>query len=171
MHQQNIIKDCPDEPSNTSARIYKTNTATVETWKGCSDMGTTGTVTITLSSEYTTADLKSNIAALPAYDDDWNDTAGSFANLSTDELSYSIRESRYRLRFKIPKVKTGKHLRVSWVERFIAEAGVAVTSVEIYARGVYRPMLMLTATDVQQSTLHHQSECIPSQPPVHLKSP
>jgi hypothetical protein len=102
---------------------------------------------MTLSDEYTTADLKSNtVAALPAYDDDWNDTAGSFANLSTDELSYAIRESRYRLRFKIPKVKTGKNLRASWVERFIAEAGVAVSSVEVYSRGVYRPTVTISTS-------------------------
>lgn len=106
-----------------------------------------GPLSITLSSEYTTADLKTNtVAALPAYDDDWNDTAGSFANLSTDELSYSIRESRYRFRFKIPKVNTGKNLRASWVERFIAEAGVGVSSVEVYARGVYRPTVTLSAS-------------------------
>jgi hypothetical protein len=96
---------------------------------------------------YTTASLKTNtVAALPAYDDDWNDTAGSFADLSTDELSYTIRESRYRLRFKIPKVNMGKSLRASWVERFIAEAGVAVTSVEIYARGVYRPTVTISTS-------------------------
>jgi hypothetical protein len=101
----------------------------------------------TLSNEYTTALLKTNtVAALPAYDDDWNDTAGSFADLSTDETSYSIRESRYRLRFAIPKVNTGKHLRASWVERFIAEAGVAVTSVEIYSRGVYRPTVTISTS-------------------------
>lgn len=99
------------------------------------------------SNEYTTALLKTNtVAALPAYDDDWNDTAGSLANLSTDEISYNIRESRYRLRFKIPKVKTGKNLRASWVERFIAEAGVAVASVEVYSRGVYRPTVTISTS-------------------------
>jgi hypothetical protein len=108
---------------------------------------TGGVTTLTISNEYTTAQLKTiTVAALFAYDDDWNDTAGSFANLSTDELSYSIRESRYRLRFKIPQVNTGKHLRASWVERFIAEAGVAVSSVEVYARGVYRPTVTISTS-------------------------
>lgn len=102
---------------------------------------------VTLSDEYTTALLKSNtVAALPAYDDDWDDTAGSFANTSTDETSYAARESRYRLRFKIPKTNTGKNYRVSWVERFIAEAGVAVSSVEVYARGVYRPTVTISTS-------------------------
>jgi hypothetical protein len=83
---------------------------------------------IAYSDPYTTAQLKTNtIAALPAYDDDWNDTAGSFANLSTDELTYSIRESRYRLRFKIPKVGFGTCYFATWVERFTPEGGGAVT--------------------------------------------
>lgn len=98
------------------------------------------------SNPYTTAQLKINtLAALPTFDDDWNDSAGSFANLSTDELTYSIRESRYRLRFKIPQVRTGKLYRATWVERFIPEAGVGITSVEVYARGVYRPAVTISA--------------------------
>lgn len=55
--------------------------------------------TTTLSDEYTTSLLMSNTAAaLPAWDNDWNDTAGSLRNLTTDELNYSIRESKWRLR-------------------------------------------------------------------------
>ena len=91
--------------------------------------------------------LSAAIAALPAYDDDWNDTAGSFLNIETSgtATTTTIRQSRYRLRFAIPKVNTGKNLRASWVERFIAEAGVAVSSVEVYARGVYRPTVTIGA--------------------------
>ena len=83
---------------------------------------------------------------LPPWDNDFNDTPGSYADTSEDGFTRSIRESRYRLRFKIPKVKTGKSLRASWVERFIAEAGVAVTSVEVYARGVYRPTVTISTS-------------------------
>lgn len=83
---------------------------------------------IILSEPFTTALLKSyTVSALPAYDDDWNDTAGSFANLSTDELTYTIRESRYRFRFKIPKVGFGLCYKLTWVERFTPEGGGAVT--------------------------------------------
>jgi hypothetical protein len=115
----------------------------------CEETGVTVLTTYRgdFSSLYTTAAFKTNtLAALPAYDDDWNDTEGSLANLSTDELTFAIRESRYRLRFKIPKVNTGKHLRASWVERFIEEAGVAVSSVEVYARGVYRPTVTISTS-------------------------
>lgn len=105
-----------------------------------------GSRKLELGSEYTTLLLQANaVAALPAWDDDWNDTAGSFANLSTDELTYAIRESRYRLRFKIPLVNTGLNYRLSWVERFIPEAGVGVDSVDVYSRGVYRPTVTLSA--------------------------
>jgi len=82
---------------------------------------------------------------LPAYDNSWADTPGSFLNLSADQITCSVRESRYRLRFKIPKVNTGKHLRVSWVERLIAEAGVSVDSVEVYKRGAASPLVSISA--------------------------
>lgn len=89
---------------------------------------TVSTVHNDFSDEYTTATLKTNtVAALPAYDNDWNDTAGSFANLSTDELTYSIRESRYRLRFKIPLIGFGDCYKVTWIERFTPEGGGAPT--------------------------------------------
>ena len=105
-----------------------------------------GTATEVLSDEVTAAVLRTaTIAALPAYDNDWDDTAGSYANLSSDELSLSIRESRYRLRFKIPKTNTGLNYRAFWVERFIAEAGVGITSVEVRSPGVYRPTVTLSA--------------------------
>lgn len=98
------------------------------------------------SDEYTTEMLREKLLDdLPAFDDDWNDTPGSFYNVSTDEASASGRKSRYRLRFKIPKVNTGLCYRLEWVERFIAESGVGVTSVAVYARGVYRPTVTLSA--------------------------
>lgn len=76
------------------------------------------------SSPYTTAALIANtLAALPAFDDDWDDTAGSYRNLTTDELTYSIRESRYRFRFKIPKVGRGTCYKITWTEIFTPEEG------------------------------------------------
>lgn len=103
-------------------------------------------VFFTYTDEYLTSTFMADVVAgLPAWDSDWNDTAGSFANLSTDELTYSIRESRYRLRFKIPLVGSGTCYRISWVERFIPEAGVGIDSVEVYSPGVYRPTVALSA--------------------------
>lgn len=100
-------------------------------------------VKTTLSEEVTLARIRQHtLDSLPAYDNDWNDTAGSFANLSTDELTYSARESRYRIRFKIPPTSV---YRVTWVERFIGEAGTTITSVEVISRGVYRPTVTFSS--------------------------
>lgn len=147
LRAQRILRNCGSADWTDEFFVNSVDTsATVRTHTGCSYNGTTtGTVTETLSSEYTTSALIANaIAALPAYDDDWNDTAGSTRNVSTDELSVALRESRYRHRFKIPKVGFGTCYRLEWVERFIAEAGVSLTSAEIVTRGVYRPTVTIT---------------------------
>jgi len=112
--------------TDRSQIFVPTPSDTTTTTSGTSGTGSGGpyTTTTTYSNEITTPVLKTNtVAALPAYDDDWNDTAGSYANLSTDELTYSIRESRYRLRFKIPKVGFGTCYHATWVERFTPEGG------------------------------------------------
>jgi len=58
----------------------------------------------TLSSEYTTATLKSNTtAALSAYTGTWTGTAGSYFNLTTNELTNSIRQAKYRFQFTVPE--------------------------------------------------------------------
>lgn len=54
-------------------------------------------------------------------------------------------ETRYRFRFKIPKIGSGTCYRVSWVERIIPEAGVGLTSAEAIRAGVYRPTVTLSA--------------------------
>jgi len=82
------------------------------------------TLTSTLSVEYTTAQLLTNtLAALPAFDDDWNDTAGSYFDLDADELTNSIRESRYRFTFAVPKVGSGTCYKITWTEVFTPEVG------------------------------------------------
>ncbi len=113
--------------------VISSATETTATGDGfCYDQGvfaqrTTGTVTEIKSDEYTTADLLANtLAALPAFDDDWDDTAGSYANTTTDELTRSIRESRYRITFTVPKVGSGTCYKVTWIERFTPAAGSVV---------------------------------------------
>lgn len=86
-----------------------------------------GSASIVRSDEYITADLIANtLAALPAFDDDWDDTAGSYRNLTTDERTYSIRESRYRIVFTVPKVGSGTCYKVTWIERFTPAVGSVV---------------------------------------------
>lgn len=105
-------------------------TTKIATFDGvCYDRGAyaekvTGTVTETKSDEYTTFQLITNTeAALPDWDDDWDDTPGSYRNLTTNELTLSIREAKYRFRFKISKVGSGRCYRIEWVERFTPETG------------------------------------------------
>ncbi len=142
-----ILVFCPDSSATEDFVLITppATTATTRVWTGCNST-TSGTVTETLSDEYTNAMLRSLAEDdLPAYDSDWNDTAGSVSNLSTDELSIAIRESRYRLRFSIPTTNTGTNFRATWVERFIAEAGVGISSVSVHSAGVYRPTVTLSA--------------------------
>ena len=123
-YAQLVLQHCPSDTEYPDAQyvyVYSNTSTTVRVWATC---GNSNLLTETLSDEYTTDLLKSNtVAALPAYDDDWNDTAGSYANLSSDELTYAIRESRYRIRFKIPKVGFGTCYKLTWVERFTPEGG------------------------------------------------
>jgi hypothetical protein len=88
-------------------------------------------------------------------DDAAIDGAGSFSGVfstvsASTSLAYRIGTpgyytavgfSRYRLRFKIPGSQC---YRVAWVERFIPEAGIGLTSLEIISRGVYRPAVTAT---------------------------
>ena len=112
-------------PASATSSVAYSSTGLSSSGGGCyGAFSTSGTNTIsgtiTLSNEYTTAQLTTNTtAALPSWDDDWDDTAGSFRNLTTNELTLSIRESKYRFRFKVPKVGSGKCYKLDWVERFI----------------------------------------------------
>lgn len=140
-----IANICPLACSDFGSEIFSDSipatptSATTATYQS-------GAGSATLSDEYTTAQLVTNtIAALPSWPGTWAGTAGAFINISTDELSCAARVARYRLRFKIPLVGTGKNYRASWVERFIPEAGVGVSSVEVYSPGVYRPAVTISA--------------------------
>lgn len=79
--------------------------------------------TSTLSEAYTKADLESELlAALPAFDDDWNDTAGSFKNVSG--WSESVRRARYHF---VHEASPTGYLRVEIEEIFQPEGGGAPT--------------------------------------------
>lgn len=120
--------------------------STSKTWTGCSEGGTSGTVTVALTDEFTTADLKAlAVASMAAFDEDWNDTAGTLAALSTDELTYVLRDSRYRFRVPLHKIGTGKCYRIRWDVQAIPKTGVPITSLELWSRGVYRPAVTLSA--------------------------
>ena len=107
------LGDCPEPVTN--------ETTTDITYDSLADTGED------LSLEYTTETLIANtVASLPDWDDDWDDTAGSSRNLTEDELTYSIREARYRYIFPVPKVGRGTCFKINpWVERFTPSGGGA----------------------------------------------
>ena len=76
---------------------------------------TSGTATETLSSEYSTADLITyTVAALPSYPGTWSGTCSSYRNLTTDELTYSIR--RFKYRFQLPTLTGFASYVINWFE-------------------------------------------------------
>lgn len=85
---------------------------------------------IEYSDEYSTdALITDTLAALPAFDDDWDDTSGSSRNLTTNELTFSVREAKYRFRFQIPtsRKRVNTCYVLEWVERFTPLGGGAAT--------------------------------------------
>ncbi len=96
-----------------------TSTVHTQTGDGC-DGGVpsenfTGSATATLSSEYTTALLISDtVAALPSYPGTFSGTCSSLRNLSSDELTYSIR--RFKYKFVLPDLTGFSCYSISWME-------------------------------------------------------
>lgn len=100
----------------------------------------------TYSDEVTPASLRDEaIAALPALDGDFNDPAGSYFYYDGDTAT--VQHSEYRLAFPVPHAGTRTDYRVRWVERFIPDAGVALSSIGVYSPGVYRPTVTIAAPD------------------------
>lgn len=69
---------------------------------------------------HTTDQLKTNtMAALPAFDGDWNDTPGSYYFLSTDELTFDFRASRRRWSLAgVSGLTVGHTYRLKYLIRF-----------------------------------------------------
>lgn len=69
----------------------------------------------TLSNEYTTAHLISDTeSALPAYPNTWTGTCSSYRDLSTDEMTYTLR--RFKYRFQLPTLTGYTIYNFSWKE-------------------------------------------------------
>lgn len=82
----------------------------------CGAAGATGsTVTLTLSNEYTTALLISDTeAALPSYPGTYSGTCSSLRDLSSSELTYTIR--RFKYKFILPDLTGIACYELSWLE-------------------------------------------------------
>lgn len=85
-----------------------------------------------LSDEYLAADLLAEaIASLPAFDDDWNDTAGSAYSISTNEFSLSIRSAKWRGVLPACLI-SGKTYRLVYQPRFTPTVGSPTLGAEDY---------------------------------------
>ena len=97
-----------------------TTLATFETYLTVTAYGTNGSGVLTedLTDEYLTATLKTNTtAALSAYTATWTGTAGSYFNLTTDELTNSIRQAKYRFQFTVPEMcGAAMCYKIEWTE-------------------------------------------------------
>ena len=92
------------------------------------DDATTGTATLT--TEYTTYDLIAlAIAALPSWPSFSEGSPFSSYSLATDELSFTVERSKYKFRFKVPKVGNGSCYKLTWVERTTLTPSATITDV------------------------------------------
>lgn len=108
----------PDSGGCTSATV---SVRTCSSHPGPFDVDLTETITI--SNEYTTADLISNTeGALPDYDDDFNDSCSASYDLSDDETSLTIQDFRYKFTFDA----AAHSCILRWIERFTPEVGDVV---------------------------------------------
>ncbi len=83
-----------------------------------------GPLEVVLSNPYTEEILRSTAEAkLPAWDGDWNDTAGSYRSLSADGSTLAIRDARYEWRLPRHRVGSGRCHGIRWVVRFTPADG------------------------------------------------
>jgi len=80
-----------------------------------------GTAADTLSLEYATSDLIANtVAALPAYPGTWDGTCSAYRDLSTDEMTYTVR--RFKYKFTLPTMTGCTSYAISWLEGATAKS-------------------------------------------------
>lgn len=82
---------------------------------GCGTSTAGTTVKLTLGTEYSTASLITNtVAALPSYPNTFSGTCSSYRNLTSDELTYSIR--RFKYKFVLPTMTGIATYVINWNE-------------------------------------------------------
>ena len=88
----------------------------------CGSAGAGGSnVTLTLSDEYTTAQLIADVVAdLPSYPGTYAGTCSSLRDLSSNELTYSIR--RFKYKFILPDLTGFSCYKIAWLEGATAKS-------------------------------------------------
>lgn len=116
-----------------------------------------GSITETLSNEYTNAVLSANVsAALPTYSGSFADgnCQSALYDLSSDEVTMTKRKTEYK--FTIPSLTGYSCYRITWVERFAPEAGGSPTNTALTyiwnGTATETPVYELEVPDIQGST-------------------
>jgi hypothetical protein len=118
--QSSVTTDpCPDLDDSLSSGVTNSYNSTVHTLTGdgcyAANFNASGSATATLSDEYTTTALISDVeAALPAYPGTWAGTCGAYRDLSSDEMTYTIR--RFKYKFQLPDLTGYNCYRITWNE-------------------------------------------------------
>lgn len=135
----NISSTTSNAVSDVSAPDCVTESFTSDvhtlTGAGCSTTSNcTGTATNTLSNEYTTAQLKSDVEALTvSFTGPFDDACSAFLDISVDEISISRQELQYK--FTWPFSLTASRYscyRIDWSEVFTPDSGSVVTTPRYY---------------------------------------
>ncbi len=116
-----------------------------------------GSITETLSNEYTNAVLSANVSAtLPAYSGSFSsgNCQSALYDLSSDEVTMTKRKTEYK--FTIPSLTGYSCYRITWVERFAPEAGGSPTNTALTyvwnGTDTETPVYELEVPDIQGST-------------------
>ncbi len=122
-----LCNDCGDFDCSYASTTQQLCVATV-CFGGDGLPGKSYSQTTTLSNEYDSATLKSNvIAALPAFDGVYDDTCSATYNLSNDETSFTLSRCKYVINFNQPLCLGAV---VHWIERFTPSIGGSSTDVQ-----------------------------------------
>jgi len=140
--------------TNTQYQLVGTNSCCTP---GTNSVRYSGTISETLSNEYTNAVLSANVsAALPTYSGSFSSAncQGALYDLSSGELTMTKRKTEYK--FTIPSLTGYSCYRITWVERFAPEAGGSPTNTALTyvwnGTDTETPVYELEVPDIQGST-------------------
>jgi hypothetical protein len=120
-------------PNGTETFSSTTRTITGD---GCTELlgnlFVSGAVVETLSSEYATSTLSSDVtSALPSYGSySSGDCSGAYYNVSDDELTITKRKMQYK--FTLPSLGGYACYKLTWNEHFVAEGGTVTNTAKTY---------------------------------------
>ena len=141
----------------------------------CNDWTVSGSITATVSAEYTTPEMLADAASMLS-EKPWEYGLQAERTIDEDGLSCTLRELRYRISAAIPHgIGSGTCFSVTWIERFIPKAGTGVSSIEVVRPGIFAPVITISPAGgaavepvmsasgaVSSVVVHTPGNCIPS---------